>query len=186
MGAGIWGTPSGASWPGCVGVGVAPPSPLASVFSVNGAPSKGWCACRWRQRRGVRRRGGGPDTLVTSTESRRRWTLCSRRAEAEPSRGGPSRGRGRGRHLGEVAPPRPLALPCAAAREREAVSLGSLPRPPAPTRCAEAWTVLHRLPGASWSPPASDPSLCAHLGPALGAGPQPPRPLAPGPAPRGE
>ena len=58
---------------------------------------------------------------------------------------GPERGRGHGRHLGEVAPPRPLALPCAAAREREAAAPGSPERPSASARRAEARTGLSGL-----------------------------------------
>lgn len=73
--------------------------------------------------------------------------------EAGPRRGGPRAGAGRdwGQHLGEVAPPRPLALPCAAAREREAADLESLERPPAFARRAEARVVTHRPPGPSGS-----------------------------------
>lgn len=74
---------------------------------------------------------------------------------------GPDPGAGRGRHLGEVAPPRPLALPCAAAREREAAALGSSERPPAIAGRAEAETVLHSPPSPSESGPLQVP-VCAH------------------------
>lgn len=92
---------------------------------------------------------------------------------------GPEWGRGRGRHLGEVAPPGPLALPCAAAREREAAALGSLERPPAFARRAEVRTGLSGLP-ARPGRARTDPRPRARPGTARGAGPQPPRPLAPG------
>lgn len=81
------------------------------------------------------------------------WTLAGGRRRRGLGGGGPRAGAGRdwGRHLGEVAPPRPLALPCAAARELEAADLGSLERPPAFARRAEAGVLTQRPPGPSWS-----------------------------------
>lgn len=88
---------------------------------------------------------------LKEAETRRTPSSRRRSFEGAGARGaGPEWGRDRGRHLGEVAQPRPLALPCAAAPEQEAAAAG-IPRA-APGH-------LPFVPGSERSPLASGPVL---------------------------
>lgn len=90
---------------------------MACVPLAGEAPQESETAYRSGDRRTCKRlrRSGPPSSRGRSLEG------------AGTRGAGPEWGRDQGRHLGEVAQPRPLALPCAAAPEQEAPAAG-IPR----------------------------------------------------------